>query len=152
MEVRILTHPDLAWAMVLLKKAAARANQRLGLLPGHVAGAIVSAADQTLGIDGLDRLVTDRWQAGCGLRQDRLVAAALVDRANDLLVSNRDEHLPVISFDQVNLSLSSEETVTAAARLAVLRGWLWLREGLSVLKTASDEGLTLPDGDTRAHR
>ena len=141
MEVRALTraesdgqrvHLDVVRAMVLLKKAAALANQQVGLLPGQMAAAIVSAADEILlGVHGLERLAADRMLAGCGLQQDRLVTGALAERAAVLLSNGRDEHPPAILSDHIDLSQSPEDTVTMATRLAVLSGWHSLRGGLS---------------------
>src|SRR5258708_39266792 len=57
-------HPAMIRATVLVKKAAALANQETGRLDERLADAIVRAADEVLAGDWHDHFVVDRDQAG----------------------------------------------------------------------------------------
>src|SRR5262245_14834932 len=57
---------DLVTATVLIKKAAAEANRKLGRLSAAVAHAIVAAADEILDGKLRDQFVIDVYQAGAG--------------------------------------------------------------------------------------
>src|SRR5258708_13076006 len=59
-------HPAMIRATVLVKKAAALANQETGRLDERLAGVIVRAADEILAGDWHDHFVVDVYQAGAG--------------------------------------------------------------------------------------
>ena len=117
-------HPDFVWATVLVKKAAALANVRTGRLESSLGTAIVSAADEILiGGRWLDQFVVDRLQAGAGTSHNMNANEVLANRANELLGGERGVYSPVHPNDHVNMSMSSNDSVPAMVRLAVLRGW-----------------------------
>jgi len=117
-------HPDLVWATVIVKKAAALANLRTGRLAEELARAIVSAADEILG-EGrwLDQFVVDRFQAGAGTSHNMNANELLANRANELLGGSRGSYRPVHPNDHVNMSQSSNDAFPTMTRLALLRGW-----------------------------
>ena len=59
---------SLVTATVLVKKAAAHANTRLGRLDSRVGGAIIRASEEVLGGSLRDQFVVDVYQAGAGRR------------------------------------------------------------------------------------
>jgi len=127
-------HPDLVWATVIVKKAAALANLRTGRLAEELARAIVSAADEILG-EGrwLDQFVVDRFQAGAGTSHNMNANELLANRANELLGGSRGSYRPVHPNDHVNMSQSSNDAFPTMTRLALLRGWERSRTALILL-------------------
>ncbi len=133
-------HPDLVWATVLVKKAAALANVRTGRLESSLGTAIVSAADEILiGSRWLDQFVVDRLQAGAGTSHNMNANEVLANRANELLGGERGTYSPIHPNDHVNMSMSSNDSVPAMVRLAVLRGWERARAALEELEEAFGE-------------
>src|ERR1700680_100334 len=76
---------DLIVATILIKKAAAEANQALGRLDRDVAAAIVSAADEILSGRLRDQFVVDVYQAGAGTSHNMNANEVLANRAGELL-------------------------------------------------------------------
>ncbi|HXH07734.1 MAG TPA: lyase family protein, partial [Vicinamibacterales bacterium] len=71
----------LVTATVLVKKAAAEANLRLGRLPPDIGRAIVQAADEVLAGRLRDQFVVDVYQAGAGTSHNMNVNEVLANRA-----------------------------------------------------------------------
>jgi aspartate ammonia-lyase len=115
-------HPDLVTATVLVKKAAARANASLGRLDGHVADAIVRAADEILSGRHRDQFVVDVYQAGAGTSHNMNANEVLANRAAELLGGARGEYRVVHPNDHVNMGQSTNDVFPAATRLALLLG------------------------------
>src|ERR1700694_3139567 len=59
-------HPAFVWAVVIIKKCAARANMSTGRLPAEIGNAITAAADEVLAGKLADQFVVDPFQAGAG--------------------------------------------------------------------------------------
>lgn len=100
------------WAMALVKLACARANKRLGLLPGDVADAVAEAARELA--EGLhdDKIAVDVFQTGSGTGLNMNINEAIAD-----LASRRLGKL-VHPNDHVNLGQSSNDVVPTAIRIA----------------------------------
>jgi len=107
-------------ALVLVKRAAATVNERLGKLDPTKAGAIVRAADEVLAgrHEGEFPLVV--WQTGSGTQTNMNVNEVLANRASELLGGVRGEERLVHPNDDVNKSLSSNDTYPTAMNLAAV--------------------------------
>ena len=57
-------YPDMHYALAQIKKAAAKANGRIGAMPQEVADAIVQACDEVLTGKYNDQFPLDMWQGG----------------------------------------------------------------------------------------
>jgi len=108
----------LVHALVLVKKAAAHVNARLGLLDQRVAGAIGQAADEALSgqFDGHFPLVI--WQTGSGTQTNMNVNEVLANRANELLGVGLGAKSPVHPNDHVNRGQSSNDSFPTAMHIA----------------------------------
>src|SRR5579864_7437343 len=113
---------DLIVATILIKKAAAEANQALGRLDRDVAAAIVSAADEVLSGRLRDQFVVDVYQAGAGTSHNMNANEVLANRAAELLGEPRGVYTRVHPNDHVNMSQSTNDVFPAATRLALLAG------------------------------
>ena len=107
-------------ALVLVKKAAAHVNARLGLVEQRVAGAIGQAADEALGgkFDGHFPLVV--WQTGSGTQTNMNVNEVLANRANEILGVGLGAKSPVHPNDHVNRGQSSNDCFPTAMHIAAV--------------------------------
>ncbi len=110
----------LVHALVLVKKAAAHVNARLGLLDQRVAGAIAHAADEALAgkFDGHFPLVI--WQTGSGTQSNMNANEVLANRANELLGAGLGAKSPVHPNDHVNRGQSSNDSFPTAMHIAAV--------------------------------
>jgi aspartate ammonia-lyase len=144
--------PDVALvrAAVQVKKAAARANQATGRLPEHLAGAIIAAADEILGLapdadtdEGrrlqqtlINNFRVDPFGAGAGVSHNMNTNEVLANRAIEILAAQgtgsgqRGDYSIVSPNDHVNMAQSTNDTFPTAMRIATLDR---LREFLAVL-------------------
>jgi fumarate hydratase class II len=105
-------------ALVLVKKAAAQANEALGELEPRLAQAIITAADEVLagGWEAEFPLVV--WQTGSGTQTNMNVNEVLAGRANEILAGTRGGKSPVHPNDHVNRGQSSNDTFPTAMHVA----------------------------------
>ncbi|KRE04530.1 fumarate hydratase [Bosea sp. Root670] len=110
----------LVHALVLVKKAAAHVNAKLGLLDQRVAGAIAHAADEALAgqFDGHFPLVI--WQTGSGTQSNMNANEVLANRANELLGAGLGSKSPVHPNDHVNRGQSSNDSFPTAMHIAAV--------------------------------
>jgi len=76
---------DLIVATVLVKRAAAEANEALQRLDGRVAGAIVRACDEIRSGALRDQFVVDIYQAGAGTSHNMKANEVIANRAAELI-------------------------------------------------------------------
>ena len=105
-------------AFGLLKKAAAKANQTLGLLSQDKAMFICQAADEVKS-GQLDAEFPLRvWQTGSGTQSNMNVNEVIANRANELAGGERGSKHPIHPNDEVNKSQSSNDTFPTAMYIA----------------------------------
>ena len=111
--------PEFIHAIATIKKAAARANQQLKLLPDDKAAAIVKAADQV--IDGdypgtfASQFPIDIYQTGSGTSSNMNVNEVIAR-----LIKN-DSGLGISPNDHVNMGQSSNDVIPSAIHVAAAR-------------------------------
>jgi aspartate ammonia-lyase len=113
---------DLVTATVLIKKAAAAANAKLGRLDGRLADAIMTTADEVAGGALRDQFVIDVYQAGAGTSHNMNANEVLANRAAERLGARRGDYSTVHPNDHVNMSQSTNDVFPTATRLALLLG------------------------------
>ena len=111
---------ELVTATILVKKAAAAANQAAGHLPADVAKAIMDAADEILSGRFRDQFVVDVYQAGAGTSHNMNANEVLSNRAAELLGSAKGAYSKVHPNDHVNMSQSTNDVFPTSLRLALL--------------------------------
>jgi aspartate ammonia-lyase len=132
--------PAILRAAVQVKKAAARANNATGRLSNELAGAIIRAADEILGLtpesqtpEGMqlqalliDNFRVDPFQAGAGVSHNMNTNEVLANRAIELLATigigsgKRGDYSVVNPNDHVNMAQSTNDTYPTAMRIATL--------------------------------
>src|SRR5262245_60134302 len=129
-------HPALVRAYALIKKASARANARLGLLPRPWARAIAGAADRIIAGRVPDAAVLDSLQAGAGTPTHMNVNEVIANLANERLGGRRGRYAPIHPNNHVNLSQSSNDVTPTAIRPMALELLGPLMEELRALDRA----------------
>ena len=115
-------HADLITATILIKKAAAQANEALGRLDPAIARPIITAADEILSGALRDQFVVDVYQAGAGTSHNMNANEVLANRAAEILGDARGTYARVHPNDHVNMGQSTNDVFPAATRLALLLG------------------------------
>jgi aspartate ammonia-lyase len=111
---------ELVTATILVKKAAAAANQAAGHLPADIAKAIMDAADEILSGRFRDQFVVDVYQAGAGTSHNMNANEVLSNRAAELLGSAKGAYSKAHPNDHVNMSQSTNDVFPTSLRLALL--------------------------------
>ncbi len=101
-------------AFLILKKAAAAANGRLGTLDPEIARAIMDSADGLLSAESGDEFPLKVWQTGSGTQSNMNVNEVLAHMASQRLGKR------VHPNDHVNRSQSSNDTFPTALHIAAV--------------------------------
>jgi aspartate ammonia-lyase len=116
-----LRAPDaLVTSTVMVKRAAAESNMRLGRLPRRIGRAIVQAATEILEGALRDQFVVDVYQAGAGTSHNMNANEVLANRAAEILGGARGDASVVHPNDHVNMGQSTNDVFPTATRLALL--------------------------------
>ena len=124
---RDLLPAEMIQALGLVKKAAALANQELGLLPSDQAALIVAACDEVIAGKLDAHFPVSLWQSGSGTQSNMNANEVIARRAWELAGERPGAVLAVHPNDHVNMSQSTNDTFPTAMHLAavqVLRGEL----------------------------
>ncbi len=113
-------HPRFIDAYVTIKKAAALANERAGVLPKEMAGAMVKVCDEILSGKLRDQFPVDVFQMGAGTAFNMNVNEVISNRANELLGGVKGAYKPVNPNDHANMGQSTNDTFPSAMRVALL--------------------------------
>ena len=134
---------SLIHALALTKRAAAKVNQDLGLLPEEKARAIMAAADEVLAGKHPDEFPLAIWQTGSGTQSNMNMNEVLANRASEILGGERGMARKIHPNDDVNKSQSSNDVFPTAMHVAAVIG---VREQLipqlQVLKRTLSEKAT----------
>jgi aspartate ammonia-lyase len=112
--------PVFVRALALVKKAAARANARLGYLPPEKADAIEGACDDVIAGGLLKEFPVDVFQGGAGTSTNMNINEVIANRALERLGLPRARYDVIHPNDDVNLAQSTNDVYPTAIRLAIL--------------------------------
>ncbi len=109
---------NLIHALALVKRACARVNGELGLLPADKAAALTTAAGEILAgrHDGEFPLAV--WQTGSGTQTNMNLNEVLANRASELLGGERGVQRLFDANDEVNRGQSSNDVFPTATHVA----------------------------------
>jgi len=111
---------EIIHAFGILKKAAALANQRLGLLDEATRDLIVAAADEVIEGKLADHFPLVVWQTGSGTQSNMNVNEVISNRAIEMAGGVMGSKKPVHPNDHVNMSQSSNDTYPTAMHIAAV--------------------------------
>ena len=132
-----LMHPYMIDALVLIKKAAAIANQRAGTLKPEIASAIIRACDEILSGKMRDQFIVDPIQGGAGTSANMNANEVVANRACEILGGKKGDGT-VHPNDHVNMAQSTNDVFPSAGKLAALRMTEALLSSLDRLIAAFD--------------
>jgi len=112
-------HPTLIRAFGMVKRAAAEANQELGLVDERRADAIIRASQEVTDGKWDDQFVVDVFQAGAGVSFHMNTNEVIANRATELLGGKLGEYV-VHPNDHVNYGQSTNDVFPTGMRLAAL--------------------------------
>ena len=107
-------------AFGILKKAAALANHKLGLLDEATRDLIVAAADEVIAGKLADHFPLVVWQTGSGTQSNMNVNEVISNRAIEMAGGTMGSKKPVHPNDHVNMSQSSNDTYPTAMHIAAV--------------------------------
>ncbi|MEI7144394.1 class II fumarate hydratase [Pectobacterium brasiliense] len=110
----------LIYALAQTKRAAARVNMDLSLLPAERGNAIIQAADEVLTGQHAGEFPLAIWQTGSGTQSNMNMNEVLANRASELLGGERGNNRLVHPNDDVNKSQSSNDVFPTAMHVAAV--------------------------------
>ena len=108
-------------ALGLIKWAAARANEDLGLLESRIADAIRGASEQVASGELDEEFVLDVFQTGSGTSTNMNANEVIANRGTEIVGGERGSK-EIHPNDHVNMCQSSNDVIPSAIRLAALLG------------------------------
>lgn len=118
---KLSAYPDYLAALAHVKKAAARTNERTGLLPRRFAQAIEQACDEVAQGCHDEHFVVDPYHGGGCIGSNMNMNEVIANLANELLGGQVGEYTPIHPNDHVNASQSTSDACHTALRIAILR-------------------------------
>lgn len=138
--VQLHHFPELIYGLAYVKKAAARANARLGLLDPRVADAVADACDAlTSSTEHHEHFAVDVIQGGAGTSTNMCANEVIANLAGLKLSSAVGSYDTVHPNDHVNLCQSTNCAYPSAAKLAVVFKSRQVIESLEKLIEALDD-------------
>lgn len=137
--IPISHYPYLIYSLAYIKKAAALANQELGLLPADIAGAIAKACDELLNGKHLDQFVVDVIQGGAGTSTNMNANEVIANLALEQLGYPKGRYDVVHPLNHVNMSQSTNDVYPTALRLTLSSKLDYLEEQMGLLQNSMAE-------------
>ncbi len=116
-----IPYQEYTFALVLIKKAAAKVNYELKLLDKKLSQAITAACNEILSGKFLDQFVVDPYQAGAGTSHHMNINEVIANRANEILGAKLGSYRFIDPHDHVNMSQSTNDVIPTAIRLSALK-------------------------------
>ncbi|TDT97307.1 aspartate ammonia-lyase [Streptomyces sp. 846.5] len=116
----IAQFPELIASLAAVKQAAATANRDLGLLPGDIAEAVITACQEIRARALADQFVVDPIQGGAGTSTNMNANEVIANRALEILGHPRGHYEVIHPLDHVNLGQSTNDVYPTAVRLALV--------------------------------
>lgn len=134
--IAISHYPNFIYSLAYIKKAAAQANQELGLLDEQIAQAICHACDQILAGRCLDEFVVDVIQGGAGTSTNMNANEVIANLALEHLGLPKGRYDVIHPLEHVNRSQSTNDVYPTALRMTLSRELDGLVEHMGGLQRA----------------
>lgn len=131
--------PHLISALAMTKKAAARANARLGVLSHEKFEAICAACDEIIEGEHREAFPLDAIQGGAGTSVNMNANEVIANLANERLGGRRGTNAPINPNDDVNRSQSTNDVYPTAVRLSLILAHADLEAAIAALAGSFDE-------------
>lgn len=114
-------HPEMIRAMAEIKKAAAIANKRAGVIDTKVADAITQACEEILEGKLYEYFIVDSIQGGAGTSLNMNANEVIANRAIEILGGQKGDYTIVHPNDHVNCGQSTNDAYPSAGKIATIR-------------------------------
>jgi aspartate ammonia-lyase len=118
--ITLAHYPQFIKALAMVKKAAAKANHKLGDLPKEIAQAIYAACDEIIAGNLHGQFVVDMIQGGAGTSTNMNANEVIANRALEILGHSRGDYRIIHPNNHVNMSQSTNDVYPTAIRLTIL--------------------------------
>lgn len=118
--IAINHYPHLIRALAEVKMAAAKANNKLGLLPDDINDAICKACEEIINGRFHANFVVDMIQGGAGTSTNMNANEVIANRALEILGHQRGEYDYCHPNNHVNMSQSTNDVYPTAIKLAMI--------------------------------
>lgn len=114
-------HRDFIKSLAQIKKAAAIANNRAGLLEKRIETAIIKACNEI--IEGYlhDQFIVDAIQGGAGTSVNMNANEVIANRAIEILGGKKGDYSIVHPNDHVNMGQSTNDVIPTAGKITALK-------------------------------
>ncbi len=126
-------YPVLIEALAMVKKAAALANNELGLLSKPITDAIVQACDEIINGKFHSNFVVDMIQGGAGTSTNMNANEVIANRALEILGYEKGDYQYCHPNNHVNLSQSTNDAYPTSVKIALINSNKKLTEVLREL-------------------
>lgn len=113
--------PDLINSLAMVKMAAAKANQELGLLDNKIAAAIAKACQEIIENKYHSHFVVDMIQGGAGTSTNMNANEVIANRALEIMGMERGAYTFCHPNNHVNLSQSTNDAYPTAIKIALIK-------------------------------
>ena len=107
-------------AYVMIKKAAAITNAKVGNLDNKLSKTIIQTCDEILSGNLLDQFVVDVFQAGAGTSFNMNVNEVLANRSLEILHKAKGDYKTINPNDHINMGQSTNDTYPTALHVSIL--------------------------------
>ena len=138
-----ITNQRLPGAMLVsmgwIKKACARTNRLVGMLPDAIAGAIERACDDLIAGKLSDQFIVDPIQGGAGTSTNMNANEVIANRAIEYLGGQKGDYSLVHPNDHVNCGQSTNDIYPTCVKMTLYQATQGLLDELDALTRALDE-------------
>ena len=113
-------YPLMIEALAMVKKAAALANNELGLLSNPITDAVVQACDEIINGKFHSHFVVDMIQGGAGTSTNMNANEVIANRALEILGYEKGDYEHCHPNNHVNLSQSTNDAYPTAVKIALV--------------------------------
>ena len=114
------SHGNLIRAFVMIKRSAAVANMKTGVMDAERGDTIVEACDQILAGRFVDQFVVDAINSGAGTAFNMNSNEVIANVALEIMGKEKGQYQHLHPNDHVNMSQSSNDTFPTAMHVAIL--------------------------------
>ena len=114
-------HPEMIKAIAEVKKAAAIANKKAGVIDEKIADAITLACEEILDGKLVEYFIVDSIQGGAGTSLNMNANEVIANRAIEILGGHKGDYTIVHPNDHVNCGQSTNDAYPSAGRIASIR-------------------------------
>jgi len=114
-------HRDFIISLAQIKKAAAIANNRAGLLDKKIETAIIQACDEIIEGNLHDQFIVDPIQGGAGTSANMNANEVIANRAIEILGGEKGDYSIVHPNDHVNMGQSTNDVIPTAGKITALK-------------------------------